>query len=107
FDARTVGSIAPRNTPLLRLTGYIFVFAAANDVKRSINKRVPANFRAHVNRALNSSRIFDLMHISFVPLTEIKMFAVEAQVRAGEVGAREELHETIIRRIAINVTIVI
>src|SRR6516164_8781078 len=81
--------IEARDAPLLRFAGHIFVFAAANDVKDSINKRVPANFRADVDRAPNSSGIFDLMHISRVPLTEIEMLAVEAQVRPSEVGAGE------------------
>ena len=56
--------IESRDVPLFRFAGHIFVFASANDVKRSINKRVPANFRAHVDRALNFSGIFDLMQIS-------------------------------------------
>src|SRR5262249_32299588 len=107
FDTRTVARDKARDAPLFRFPRHIFVLAAANDEKRSIDKRVPANFRAHVDCALNFSRNFDLMHISFVPLTEVKMLAVEAQVRADEVRAGEELHEAIIRRIAINVTIVI
>src|SRR5437763_1269517 len=53
------------------------------------------------------SRIFNLMHVSVVPLTKIKVLAVEAQVRAGEVRAGKEFVEARIRRIAINITIVI
>src|SRR5262249_59686164 len=107
FDVRIMlERIEPCDAPFFRLIRYIFVLPTAENIKHAIDKRVPTNFRAHIYRALNFSGIFDLMHISFVPLTEIKMLAVEAQIRAGEFRAGEELHEVSIRRIALTVTIV-
>src|SRR6185312_470937 len=107
FYARTVAGIETREAPLLRFARHIFVFAAADDIQCATHKGMPANFRAHIDRPLNFSGIVNLMDVSLIPLTKIKMLAVEAHVRPREVRAGKEFREALIWCIPINITIVI
>src|SRR5437879_13801922 len=83
--------IETRDTPIL-----VRLFHAAQDVDHFIDKGVAANFRADINDAQRLSARIEFEDAMLIPLTQVKMLAVEAEIRAeiGRASCRERVAKT-------------
>ena len=89
------------------LFGTPLYLSPAQDIERSVYECVPADFRTGVDRARNVSRIVNSMDLPFIPLAQVKVFAVEAEVRAGKLRTGKQFLEAVSRRVAIDVAVII
>src|SRR5206468_9351078 len=85
----------------------IRLFLSAQHVERSFSKSVTADFGTDINLTDNGSVRVELQYAMLVPLAEIKIPPVEAQIRSSKFRTREHLRKSSLRRVAINVSIVI
>src|SRR5260370_5529853 len=99
--------IESSDAPFFNLVRHVFVFAAAENIKRAIDKGVTADFGADVDFASDAAVTVILENALLVPLTHVEMLAVEAEIRPGEVRAREQFSESAPLVVAINVAIII
>ena len=75
--------VEPGNAPLFRFAGHVFVFFPAQHVKLPARESVAANFCAHIDRAQDLPGVVELVDVPLIPLAQIIMFAIEAEVGAG------------------------
>src|SRR3712207_47749 len=102
FDSgRPVAKINPRDAPLFRFARRIGILLPADDVEHSVGKGVAANLSAGIDRAQDRARVIYLMNVPFVPLAQVAMLAIEAEIRTRELRAREEFPKAIALRVAI------
>ena len=80
---------------------------ATQHVDHAIEKSVTANFRADINLTDYVSQGVELQNPLFLPLTHVEVFAVAAKVGAGEIRTGECFRKTFVRRIPIDVTIIV
>src|SRR5947208_14010652 len=81
--------IKPGDSPFFGLVRIIFILAATQYVDAAIKESVTANFCADINLAEYVSLGVELQNLLFVPLTHVEVFAVEANIGAGEIGTCE------------------
>src|SRR5438094_577014 len=74
----------PGNPPLFGLVRNTFVFAAAQHIEHTLDKSMPADLRADIDLALNVPLVVHLQNPFLIPLTQVKVLAVEAQIGASE-----------------------
>src|SRR6266404_1590565 len=67
--------IESRDAPIL-----VRLFSSAQEVDQSIDERMAADLRTDINRAQNVSARIEFENAMLVPLTQVKMIAVEAQI---------------------------
>src|SRR5438445_4408749 len=99
--------IQPGDSPFFGFVGLVLILAATQHVDAAIEDSVATNFRADINLTKYVSLGVKLQNPLFVPLTHVEVFAVEANVGAGEIGTCEYFGETPVRHIPIDVTIVV
>src|SRR5260370_29317952 len=93
-----VGRLLPRvetaDAPIL-----VRFFYTAQDVNQSIDEHMSANLRANINDAQNVSARIEFENAMIVPLTQVKMIAVEAAILTGKLPARDPSFSEPARRI--------
>src|SRR5713101_2639601 len=72
---RFLPRIETRDAPIL-----VRFFYTAQDVNQSIDEHMSANLRANINDAQNVSARIEFENAMIVPLTQVKMIAVEAEI---------------------------
>src|SRR3984893_7313706 len=78
--------IKTRDAPIL-----IPLLRPAQDVDRSIDEYMAADFSADINNAQNFAAGLEFEDAMLVPLTQVKMLAVVTEVRAGNLRAGNSL----------------
>src|SRR6266487_176528 len=72
---RFFARIEPRNAPIL-----VGRFLSAQDVDQSIDEHMAADFGADINDAQNVPARIEFENAMLIPLTQVKMTAVEAEI---------------------------
>src|SRR5205823_13668980 len=99
--------IKSRDAPYFGFSRHIFVLAAADHIEHSVHKRVPADLCTDVYLAQDLSMRVILQQAPFVPLAQVKVLAIKAEIRAGEIRTRKQLTETVLPHVTINEAIVV
>ena len=76
---RAFARIETRDPPI-----FIRAFFSAQKVDRSIDESVPADVRTDIDYPKNVSAPVEFENAMLVPLTQVKVFAVEAEIGAGQ-----------------------
>jgi hypothetical protein len=72
---RYLSWVETRDAPIL-----VRLFSSAQDVDQSIDERMAADLRTDINDAQNVSARIEFENAMLVPLTQVKMIAVEAEI---------------------------
>src|SRR5438067_783147 len=81
FEARRFRMhIKPCHAPLFGLVRNILVFAATQHVERPINESVAADLFPQLQRSYDFAGIVELMNLPFIPLTQVTILAVKAEI---------------------------
>lgn len=78
---RLLARIEPRDLPSL-----ISSLGAAQNIENAIDKGMPTDLRADLDRTQDVAAIVEFENPPLIPLAEVEMLAIEAQVRTGVVG---------------------
>ncbi len=81
FDRRILlPRIEARDAP-----AFVALLGAAQDVDRAIDEGVAADFRADIERVENVAALIEFQNALLVPLAQVKVLAIVAEIRAGEI----------------------
>src|SRR6058998_734929 len=94
--------IESRDSPVL-----VWLLLAAKDVDRSIDECVAADLRADVDLANNIALFVVLKNALLIPLAQIQVRAVVTKERPREIRTGEKSREAFVRRIPMDVAIVV
>src|ERR1700737_4760216 len=72
---RFLSRIEARNAPI-----FSWLFRSAQDIDQSVDEHMTAKLCADINAAQNVSGCIEFQDAMLVPLTQVKMIAVEAQI---------------------------
>src|SRR5207249_606835 len=85
----------------------IWSFLSAQNVEQAIGKGVTADFYADVDLTDNIAVFVELQDPVLVPLTQIKISPIKAEIRSSKFRTGEHLRKSRVRRVAIDIPIVL